>query len=273
LSFAYVLGRSGGDGILVLENCLVNNVTNLTLLIGLPAAIWALDLFPNRNGGGKGGGAVTRKNRLNYLSLLLTIIAVFFFTGTVWALSRDGLIESGDGLVLVGMFIFWQLFHIFDVLKQNVHQRRDLHYSLIVEVIVVIAAGWLVYGAIDRLVTWIPHHGSGIIVFKNLGWLSGMLMVMPNAFSAMYYGYTRRADIVFSSQTGDGHICIPMCVGLFALFKPIETPHFLNLGVLTIFGAAAVHFFFIATVGKLPRPFGLLLILVYGFFVYHAVLQ
>ena len=40
LMFAYVLGRTGGNGTLVLENCLVNNATNLTLLIGLPAIMW-----------------------------------------------------------------------------------------------------------------------------------------------------------------------------------------------------------------------------------------
>ncbi|MCK5723474.1 MAG: sodium:calcium symporter, partial [Gammaproteobacteria bacterium] len=31
LIFAYFLGRSGGSGSMVLENCIVNNVTNLTL--------------------------------------------------------------------------------------------------------------------------------------------------------------------------------------------------------------------------------------------------
>src|SRR5215210_7637197 len=46
LIFAYVLGRSGGDSQEVMTNCLVNNVTNMTLLIGLPAMIWGLSLLP-----------------------------------------------------------------------------------------------------------------------------------------------------------------------------------------------------------------------------------
>ena len=40
LIFAFVMAKkkdSGGD---VLTNCLVNNVTNLTLLIGLPTILW-----------------------------------------------------------------------------------------------------------------------------------------------------------------------------------------------------------------------------------------
>src|SRR6266542_5916468 len=57
LIFAYVMsGQSWFQGALrgnllgnsssreVMTNCLVNNVTNMTLLIGLPAAIWGLSL-------------------------------------------------------------------------------------------------------------------------------------------------------------------------------------------------------------------------------------
>src|ERR1700689_3619622 len=42
LIFAFVLGMRGGSGAEVLTNCLVNNVTNLTLLSGLPVAIWGM---------------------------------------------------------------------------------------------------------------------------------------------------------------------------------------------------------------------------------------
>src|SRR6202795_1562552 len=42
LIFAFVLGKQGGSGAAVLTNCLVNNVTNLTLLIGLPVALWGI---------------------------------------------------------------------------------------------------------------------------------------------------------------------------------------------------------------------------------------
>src|SRR6185369_3277588 len=75
LVFAYVLGRSGGDSGEVLTNCLVNNVTNMTLLIGLPALFWGLSLTP-RKAKKKGGD---ERQRVNRLSLLLTIVAVLFF--------------------------------------------------------------------------------------------------------------------------------------------------------------------------------------------------
>jgi cation:H+ antiporter len=271
LMFAYVLGRSGGNGSLVLENCLVNNVTNLTLLIGLPAMIWSLSIFPEKKRSGY-GAVPSRAHRLNYLSLLLTLLAALFFTGTLWALSRDGILDVGDGMVLVGMFLFWQMFHVFDVLKQNVFRGRSLRWSMGLDLVMVVAGGIGVYQTINRLVAWIPRSGSGFLVFDNIGWLSGLLMVLPNALLAFYYARSKRADIVYSSQIGDGHICIPMCIGLFALFGQIRIPSYFDLGVMIVLSAGLVHFLFVSIWGRLPRIMGLVLVVTYAFFLYRGII-
>ena len=220
LAFAYVMGRSGGNGTLVLENCLVNNVTNLTLLIGLPALLWPLTLFPDKRKSGFEKIA-SKSHRLNYLSLLLTLLALLFFTGVLWALARDGRLDFGDGLVLVGVFLFWQIFHVFDVLKHNIYRGQSLKWSII----------WVHLSGDHWRVGRLPgHRGVGGMdspqrkpvcsCSRTWVWLTGLLMVLPNALLALYYARIKRADIVFSSQIGDGHICIPMCIGLFALFAP-----------------------------------------------------
>jgi cation:H+ antiporter len=216
LMFAFSLGRQGGSGSVILENCIVNNVTNLTLLIGLPALIWTLNIFSPRS------TRATRKSasklqRLNTLSLMLTLVALFFFTGTLWALGRDGVLNFGDGLVMVGIFLFWQVLHIFDVLKYNIHQHRSLPWTIILDALVVVALGAGILSGIDRLVAWTMALGPGFLLYDRLGILSGCLMVLPNAVLAAYYAWAGRADIVYSSQVGDGHICIPMCIGLFAM--------------------------------------------------------
>jgi cation:H+ antiporter len=272
LMFAYVMGRSGGDGILVLENCLVNNVTTLTLLIGLPALLWSLKLVPGETRR-RPMPSIQRANRLNYLSLLLTLLAALFFSGVLWALSRDGVLDFGDGLVMVGVFIFWQLYHLFDVLKQNVYQKRMLRWSMAADALMVVAGGIGVYYAIDKLVAWVPRTGSGILVFSNLGWLSGMLMVLPNAFLALFYAWRKRADIVYSSQVGDGHICIPLCIGLFALFAPIQIPTYFNLSIAIIAAAVSAHFLFLSIWGRLPRLMGVLFAAAYGYFLYEGIIR
>lgn len=273
LMFAFVMGKSGGNGILVLENCLVNNVTNLTLLIGLPAMIWGLDIFPERRGKSFDGSPL-KSQRLNHLSLLLTLAAIFFFTGALWALSWDARLDFGDGLVLVGLFLFWQIFHVFDVLKQSVQRGRQLNgWQVLGDALLVVAGGIGVYLAIEQLVAWIPRTGPGWLVFDNLGWLSGLFMVLPNAFLAIYYAQAKRADIVYSSQIGDGHICIPMCIGMFTLFSQVQIPSYFKLSVIIIIAASGLHFLCIAIMGRMPRLVGGLFTGAYAYFLYKGLIN
>ncbi len=271
LSFAYVMGKTGGNGVMVLENCLVNNVTNLTILIGLPALVWGLNL-KSATGSRFRPRQWSKNSRLNYLSLLFSLTAMFFFTGALWVLARDGILNRDDGLVMVGLFLFWQVIHIFDVMKNNVQRRRQLPWSIAVDIALVVAGGYGVFKGIDRLVAWIPKSGQGLLVFDNLGWLSGLLMVLPNGLLAAYYAYRRRADIVYSSQIGDGHICIPMAIGLFAIFTPIRIPVYLTLAVEIILAAGAVHFLFIAFWGRLPRLAAVGMAGAYTFFIYKGII-
>src|SRR5277367_649599 len=93
LIFAFILGRNGGSGADVMTNSLVNNVTDMTLVLGLPTIIWGIKLMPAKAAKGKAAGKGTAKgagktHELNRLSLLLTLAAVLFFTGAVWALGR-----------------------------------------------------------------------------------------------------------------------------------------------------------------------------------------
>jgi hypothetical protein len=50
------------------------------------------------------------------------------------------------------------------------------------------------------------------------------MMVLPNAILALYYGWRRKPEVVYTSQVGDAHICIPLCVGIFALHQTLELP-------------------------------------------------
>jgi cation:H+ antiporter len=273
LIFAFVMGRHGGSGFLVLENCIVNNVTNLTLLLGLPAIFWSMSLAASKKKGKKETGPGDVTQRLNYLSILLTLFALLFFTGVVWALAEDKRLDTGDGLVLVGVFLFWQVFHVFDLLKTNVYRKQSFSVLLLIDISVIIACGYGVYISIENIVNWIPKTGPGVLVFKNLGWLSGLVMVIPNALLAVYYAKIGRPDIVYSSQIGDGHICIPMCIGLFAVFRLVEIPAYFHLGMTMILCAGLLHLFCLALFQRLPRLMGLLLTGTYGFFIYKGIIS
>jgi len=222
---------------------------------------------------GKVRKTAARTHRINRLSLLLTTVAVFFFTGVLWALGRDGTLDFGDGLVLIGIFLFWQCFHIIDVLKNNVIKNRSLHWTLLVDLGLLVVGTVGLYLSVDWLVEWVSKIEAGFISREHIGWLSGWLMVLPNALLALYYGWRNRPDIVYSSQLGDGHICIPLCVGIFCLFNKIHIPSFFEAGIAIILGAAALHFFFIAAIGRLPRWVGWILLILYSAFVYTGLVE
>lgn len=269
LIFAFVMGRAGGDGKAVVENCIVNNVTNLTLILGLSAVL---------SGGaalaGKGAKSKARSpaQRIYRLELLMTLVALFLFTGTLWALAKDGVLDLYDGLVLVALFLFWQVVHVFEVLKNNVRKNRAFHWTIAIDLVLIAASAYAIYLSVDHLVDWITASKGRVISATNVGWLSGMLMVLPNAMLAVYYGMRGRQDIVVSSQLGDSHICIPMCIGLFALFHPVAIPEFFRLGVLLVLGAGMVHFLSIAFAGRLPRWLGAGLVGAYAYFMVQGIL-
>lgn len=283
LIFVALMINRKGDPAEVLTNCLVNNVTNLTLLLGLPALLWGLTVLPGKAGAGvgkarakktprpaKGGGGDTGA-QINRLSLLLTLAAVLFFTGAVWLLGRDGKLNQTDGIVLIGLFLFWQCVQVFDVLKHNVRQRVSFGLKFYADALVVLACAYFLYESIDWLVTWLLAQKHGFISRDNLGWLTGWLMVMPNAVLALYWGWRRRADVVYSSQVGDGHICIPLCLGLFALVRPLPMSGFNDQALLLLLGSAVVHGLFLLASGGLPRWAGAGLCAAYGWFVYAGL--
>jgi len=273
LIFAFLIGKKGGSGAELMTNCLVNNVTNLTLLIGFPALIWGVSIVGNAPKAKKSGVGKKSDNkavRINRLSLLLTLTAVLFFTGAVWALASDGKIDRGDGFVLIGLFLFWQSFQIFDVLKNNVQQNKIFSWMLLVDLVLLGVGAYGTYISIDCLVDWLLQIKSGFVSAKHLGLLSGWLMVLPNALLAIYYGWTKRPEIIYTSQVGDGHICIPLCVGIFALYHSIALPDSFRTGMLIIFGATLIHFFFVAIFGRLPRIVGFFLCGSYGYFLYRG---
>ena len=270
LLFAFVIGREHGSGAEVMTNSLVNNISNMTLLIGLPAIFWTMHVLPQTapaKGKKKKRGGNNRVHEINRLSLLLTLTAVLFFTGAVWALARDGKLDFGDGLVLVGLFLFWQLFHVYDVLKSNVQKNKSLDWMLLIYFAVLVVAGYAQYASINWLDTWLHHRTQGWLSEHNRGVLSGLLCALPNGLVAIYYGWRGNPEVVYTSQVGDGHICIPLCVGVFAIFNSFQMPAMFQTGMYILIGATVVHMFCVLVFGQLPRLVGIALVVAYGFFL------
>ncbi len=266
LVFAVVLALNQGAGDDVLVNCLFNNVTNLTLLIGLPVLCWGMASLPLKK-----SQAALREFRMGRLSLALNLVAALFFSFIVWLLAADGELARADGAVLLSLFFFWQCFHVYDVKKTNLLKKKRYPATLPIDVLLLLAGALLVYASTDWLVRWFQGLDAQALPPRLLGWASGVLMVLPNALLAFYYGARRRMDVVYTSQSGDAHICIPLCIGLFAAFRAIETGAFLQRSLLVLMALCGVHLLFVVLVGRLPRLFAGLLVAAFGYFLWAGL--
>jgi len=275
LIFAFLLATQRGPGAEVMTNALVNNVTNLTLLIGLPAIFWQAN-SPNsgsKNKPKKDSSSPKPKTKSHRFSILFTLVAVLFFTGAVWALGRDGKLTFNDGLVLVGLFLFWQCFHVFEVLQGHVGSGKSPGWTVAINLLLLGVGAFVSYVSINWLVDWLNTRPAGFFSKDHLGWLSGWMMVLPNAILALYYGWRRKPEVVYTSQVGDAHICIPLCIGIYALFQPLTLPPVFQTGIYLLAGATIAHGLFIATIGKLPRIAGFALVAAYGYFLKVGLLK
>jgi len=275
LIFVYVLVREGGPGPEVLTNAYVNNFTNLTLLLGLPALLWGLPVAQGRSP--QSTESRFRWARLwpadrHHQAVVSMLLAVLGFTLTVWIQGRDGWIHRFEGVVLVGLFLVWQFWHVLEVLREN--ERREgrlLGWTLLADGVLLALGAWLSYVSIQWLVDWVLGRAEGLFSARYLGWLSGWLLVLPNAVLALYYGWRGRPEVVYASQVGDGHICIPLCVGLYALFYPLAVPAFFDLAMAGLCVAAGVHLFCVLVLGRFPRWMGWLALAAYVAFVHQGL--
>lgn len=264
--FAVVLALNKGDGEDVLVNCLFNNVTNLTVLIGLPVLIWSMASIPRRK-----SQAALREYKMGRLSLALNLVAALFFSLFIWLLAADGELSRMDGFVLLGLFVFWQCFHVYDVKKTNILKKKSFPATLPLEVILLLAGALGVFISTDWLVRWFQGLDRAVIPPNILGWASGILMVLPNALLAFYYGAKNRMDVVYTSQSGDAHICIPLCIGIFAAFRTIPVGEFLQTSLLILMGLCIAHLLFVVAVGRLPRLVAALFLLAFGCFLWAGL--
>ena len=235
-------------------------------MLALPTLIWGLNLAA-----GSRAKKAQRESKLHRLSLALTLVALIFFNAMVWMLGQDGEIDRFDGFALVGLFAFWQCFHVFEVLKENTRKDHGWHPMIFVDVLLILAGSFVTLVSVDGVVSAIMANEGGFFGEGQLGLLTGWLMVLPNAVLAFYYAWKLRGDVVYSSQVGDGHICIPLCIGLFAIFEPMPLPTFFQSGLLFLSAVAVVHLICVVLLRGLPKLVAAGLLAVYGYALFVQI--
>ena len=209
---------------------------------------------------------------MNRLALLLTLTAVLFFTGAVWAMGRKGRLTYDDGLVLVGLFLFWQCFHVFEVSKSNVRQGKSLGWTLPFDLALLAIGAYGIYISTDWLVHWISTSVHRVHQRE----VSRLVERLADGAAERDAG----GLLQLARAAGNGlclagrrcHVSIPLCLGIYALYHTMAMPPFFHVAMFILLGATLVHFFFVAVLGRLPRFAGWALVAAYGFFLWKGLL-
>jgi cation:H+ antiporter len=244
----------------LVKNCLANNFTNVTLLLALPAILWGLNL---RSASGTRKARV--QSKVDLLALMLTMVALLVFNALVWLLSMDGSLDQGDGMTLIAVFFFWQVFHVYEVMKEKIVLQKRWSPLIVLDLLVIFSGAWLSLICVNEMVAYLMHAQGGWLGPRTMGVFTGCLMVVPNAILALYYASRGAATTVYSSQVGDGHICIPLCLGLYASFVPIAMGPLARSGLIAISTVALLHLLCISAFRRLPTFVAFVLLACFAF--------
>lgn len=248
LIFIGIVLSKNGSGHEIIENSWTNNATNLSILLAIPALIWGLQIRSPSS-----SKQAHTDYKLSQLSLIFTLLAMTFFCAITWLLAQDQQLDQTDGFVLIALFLSWQVIHIFDVLKDQTRTGQRWHPAILFDIVVILISSAVTLVSVEGIVEWILNSKNDFISPDNLGLLTGWLMVLPNAVLAFYYASRKKAEIAYSSQIGDAHICIPFCIGIFAIFKPIHIPTSFEQGLIYLIIISAVHLLSLIIFKGLPK--------------------
>ena len=188
-------------------------------------------------------------------------------------LGADGKIDFKDGLVFVGIFLFWQCFHVFDVLKSNAQQNKS-------QLDVADRPGFLRPSAVIRLCQHRLARGLGFqdshrLRQRQIHGLAQRLAQRscptPSSPSIMP-GRERPGNRLHLAGWRLPYLHSPVHRRVRPCSKHCRAFLF-RLGVVVLLAATLVHIFFIGAFGRLPRYMGWILTAAYAFFVWRGLLQ
>jgi cation:H+ antiporter len=244
-------------------NAWTNHLTGLCLVIALPTLIWGLRLSAKSR-----SKKALQESQSQRISLSLSLVAMVLFNLTLWTLGHDKEISRFDGFWLIGLFLSWQCFRYYELLKEVKQQSRDWHPMLVIDIALILTGSIVALLSTDGIVSGILAEKESILRADRLGLLTGVFMLLPSAGIALYYGWKQDSALIYRTQLSGGQISMPLSIGLFAIFKPITVLNFIEDGLLFITTVALVHLICVLLLSELPKLVAAGLVAAYSYALY-----
>lgn len=247
-----------GNSDISIGNVIGSNIANIGLVLGISGIFYPI---------------IIKKINIKIDYLITLLVSLLFF-----GLSYNGIITTIEGLVLVGLFI---AFNIYIFNQPNTDQSEVEEEIEMVKKFSWLTASLYFIGGIIGL-----YFGSellvnnAVIISREFGVSERVIGVtviaigtsLPELITSIMAALSKRTDLALGNILGSNIMNILSIIGITAIIKPIEvSPSFINSDFLWMIGITILLFFVMRTKMRVSKVEGGVMLLSYFAYLFFLI--
>lgn len=246
-----------GSSDIAIGNVVGSNISNISMVLGISAVIFPI---------------VIHRSVLK-LDFLATLVSSLIF----YLMAANGIISRWEGFILFILFILINLY-FFKKISQNeaeLNEFENIPSSSLLRSILLFLIGVIgLYFGSDLLVDSAVHISKEMGISERI---IGVTIIaigtsLPELVTSIIAAINKKTDIAIGNILGSNIQNILSIIGLTALIRPINVSEiFLNQDFIWMIGLTLILFPIFRSNWKISRMEGLLLVLLYGGYLYAVI--
>lgn len=244
-------------------NIIGSNIANIFLVLGIVAIVGKIN--------------VTRETIWEEIPFaMLAAFVLFVLTGNLFG--NKEFLTRNDGLILLSLFGVF-LYYIFSMAKGK---RKDFNVGMIVDKSNIMIGLKLVLGLVGIYFggKWVVNGAINIAEVFGLSeyFISATIIAvgtsLPELVVSVVAVWKKNVDLAVGNIIGSNVFNIFWVLGIVPLISPLAIPNFIGFDIGIMFFATLLLFIFmfVGKRGELSRTEGIILLMSYVLYVWHAII-
>ncbi|MGL5902970.1 MAG: calcium/sodium antiporter [Cetobacterium sp.] len=246
-----VIAAMNGKSAITLGNVVGSNIINILLILGITAIIYPLTVA---------------RNTVKY-----EIPIALFAAVSTYVLSKNGVLNGFDGLILLGFFVLFLLYNTYLTVTNKEESELEVkNYTLPIAVgVTLLGFVLLVFGG--RFIV-----DSAVELARNFGISERIISItvvslgtsLPELATSIIAALKKNTDIAIGNVVGSNIFNTFLILGVSAVISPIEISSGAFIDLILNMVSALLLLLFVLRNYRLNRIHGLLFLAVYSSYVY-----
>ncbi|MGL4988832.1 MAG: calcium/sodium antiporter [Cetobacterium sp.] len=246
-----VIAAMNGKSAITLGNVVGSNIINILLILGVTAIIYPLTVA---------------RNTVKY-----EIPIALFAAVSTYVLSKNGVLNGFDGLILLGFFILFLLYNTYLTVTNKEESELEVkNYTLPIAIgVTLLGFVLLVFGG--RFIV-----ESAVELARNFGISERIISItvvslgtsLPELATSIIAALKKNTDIAIGNVVGSNIFNTFLILGVSAVISPIEISSGAFIDLILNMVSALLLLLFVLRNYRLNRIHGLLFLAVYSSYVY-----